>query len=122
MNKKTVIMLFTLGVLVVPGLRAAENPLDQYMVVTIATHSDYVTLAEPSMDDAKDCAQHLGELLMEGLYVDDTNIHMSSLEVEEVVRDAINPVYKSIFHLSNNSIWHPKTAIIVCTRYAADKI
>ena len=116
MNKKTVIAIFTLGVLVLPGLCAAlEIPL---FVVTNAAHSDSVQLAEPSMDDAKDCAQHLGELLMEGLRVDDTNIRMFS--PEKVVDGGGGVEYLSLFNLSNSSIRRPKTAIIVCRRYAPE--
>ncbi len=113
-------MFFTLGVLVVPGLCAAAA-MDPNFLVLKATHSNSVQLPEPPMDDAKDCAQHLGELLMEGLYVDDTNIPMFSLEPEKVVADENRPLYFVMFRLSNKSIRHPKTAIIHCTRYALEE-
>ncbi len=109
MNKKTVIVFFSLGVLILPGLCAAlEFPK---FIVTNATHSSYVQLTGPSTDDAQNCAQHLGELLEEGLEIDDTNTLKPS---PQRILGEFEDQYSASFHLSNGSFRNTKTAIIKC--------
>ncbi len=114
MNKKTVIAFFTLGFLVLPELYAVVRipAQEQIMYVAKAFQSGYVNTVEPLPEDQKDCAEHLAELLEEGLDINDTNI--LSFNPAKVIVDEIQ--YVAVFHLSNDSLFRPKTAIIWCTR------
>ncbi len=80
--------------------RSSGNQSDYRLVVSTAFHSGNVkTLAPPAFEEEKECAQHLAELMSEGLGIVETSLVFNS---------------RQRFHLSNNSSRNPKAAIILC--------
>ena len=78
----------------------------------LALHSAGVITPEPAVEDEKDCAEHLGDLMDEGLwFVETTNTSALVVRVSRMKADT-----SWIHHLASTSSRNPKTAIITCTK------
>ena len=110
--KKILTIILTFSVLALPGFVAAEEDAD-YIVVS-ASHSGNVSTPAPAPEAEKDCAQHLADLMNEGMAIVETSILEDALKVAKEVG------FRAAFHLSNASSRNPKAAIIVCGRLEED--
>jgi len=112
--QKILTIILTFIVLALAGfITAQENA--EFLTVVSASHSGNVNTAVPGSEEEKDCAQHLAELLNEGMAIVETTMPGSPINAVADAQ-AVGAEYSAVFHLSNNSSRNPKAAIIVCQK------
>jgi hypothetical protein len=119
MRKKILMVILTFSVFVLPGFAAAVRAADFRAGVFAASHSENVNTSVPAPEEEKDCAQHLAELLSEGMAIVETSTFRDTANtVVQLNPGAVG--FRAAFHLSNASPLNPKAAIIVCQKEVDD--
>ncbi len=112
--QKILMIILTFSVLALSGFVAAQDNAE-FLTVASASHSSNVNTPAPAPEDEKDCAQHLAELLNEGMVIIETSTFGDAAQ-KVVDAQAVAAGFGAAFHLSNASSLNPKAAIILCQK------